>query len=152
MTSPSLPSLFSLASKTAIVTGGTGGLGLAMSIALAEAGADIVAIQLPNDPLAQNLASAIASQGRALRVFEGDVGNPASLRRTFSKIWESGIVPDILLNCAGIVRRGAAEDLSDADIDAVSASFPIIHMQVGHCRSSPYDELEKCLLRGRLSL
>jgi len=119
MTSPSLPSLFSLSYKTAVVTGGTGGLGLAMSIALAEAGANIVSIQLPDDPLAANLASAITRLGRSLTVFEGDVGNAASLRSTFSNIWASGVLPDILLNCAGIVRRGPAEDVADADIDAL---------------------------------
>lgn len=42
----SIPALFSLAGKTAIVTGGTRGIGQAMAIALAEAGADIVLIQV----------------------------------------------------------------------------------------------------------
>jgi len=118
--SPSLPELFSLSSKTAIVTGGTGGLGLAMSIALAEVGADIISIQLPHDPNAEALIGAVTALGRSISVFEGDVGNSDSLRCTFSKIWESGVVPDILLNCAGIVRRGKAEELRDDDIDAVS--------------------------------
>jgi 2-deoxy-D-gluconate 3-dehydrogenase len=63
----------------------------------------------------------VSTLGRSLKVFEVDIGNSASLRTTFSKIWESGVVPDILLNCAGIVRRGPAEDVTDADIDAVSA-------------------------------
>lgn len=117
--SPSLPELFSLSSKTAIVTGGTGGLGLAMSIALAEAGADIVSIQLPRDPNAEALIGSVTALGRSITVFEGDVGNSDNLRCTFSKIWESGLVPDILLNCAGIVRRGKAEEVRDDDIDAV---------------------------------
>lgn len=118
-----LPAVFSLSSKTAIVTGGTGGLGLAMSIALAEAGADIVSIQLPQDRYAERLASAVSELGRSIRVFEGDVSNSVAVRSIFSKIWESGVVPDILLNCAGIVRRGPAEDVPDEDIDAVSASL-----------------------------
>ncbi|EEH09756.1 predicted protein [Histoplasma capsulatum var. duboisii H88] len=52
-TAPCLPSastvlsLFSLAGKTAVVTGGTRGLGCAMAIALAEAGADIILVQFP---------------------------------------------------------------------------------------------------------
>ena len=117
----SLPALFSLSSKTTIVTGGTGGLGLAMSIAMAEAGADIVSVQLPQDRHAEDLASAVDKLGRSLRVFECDVGDPVSLRRCFFQIWGSGVVPDILLNCAGIVGYGPAEDISDAEIDAVSA-------------------------------
>jgi NAD(P)-dependent dehydrogenase (short-subunit alcohol dehydrogenase family) len=44
--SATVPSLFSLSGKTAIVTGGTRGIGQAMAFGLAEAGADIVLIQV----------------------------------------------------------------------------------------------------------
>lgn len=47
-TTPSLPSLFSLAGKTAVVTGGTRGIGKFMALALAEAGADIILVQVKN--------------------------------------------------------------------------------------------------------
>ena len=117
---PSVQELFSLQGKTAIVTGGTGGLGLAMSIALAEGGADIVSIQIPNDPRAELLQKATEEMGRKLQVFETDVSDSANLRACFAEIWKAGIVPDILLNCAGINRRNKVENFSDEDIDAVS--------------------------------
>lgn len=134
---PSLPELFSLSSKTAIVTGGTGGLGLVMSIALAEAGADIVSIQLPDDPNAEALIGPVTALGRSIKVFEGNVGDSHSLRRTFFKMWESGVVPDILLNCAGIVRRGKAEEMRDDDIDAVSPSSVLIILRCSSGSLSP---------------
>lgn len=89
--------LFSVHGKTAITTGGTGGLGLSMAIALAEAGADIVSIQLPNDPRAGLLQEGVKACGRKLTVFEVDVADSQKLRQCFADIWSSGVVPDILL-------------------------------------------------------
>lgn len=117
---PSVTDLFSLKGKTAICTGGTGGLGLSMAIALAEAGADIVSIQKKSDPRASMLAEGVKECGRQLKVFEADVADSPSLRACFAKIWDSGVVPDILLNCAGINRRAKVEEFTDENIDAAS--------------------------------
>lgn len=117
---PSVTDLFSLRGKTAICTGGTGGLGLSMAIALAEAGADIVSIQMKDDPRASMLAEGVKECGRQLKVFEADVADSPSLRACFAKIWDSGVVPDILLNCAGINRRAKVEEFTDENIDAAS--------------------------------
>lgn len=112
--------IFSLEGKTAICTGGTGGLGLSMSIALAEAGADIVSIQLSGDARSDMLKEGVAACGRKIRVFEANLADSAALRKCFADIWAAGIVPDILLNCAGINKRAKVEDFKDDDIDAVS--------------------------------
>ena len=123
-TLPSVTDLFSLKGKTAICTGGTGGLGLSMAIALAEAGADIVSIQIKDDPRASMLADAVKECGRELKVFEADVADSPGLRACFGRIWDAGVVPDILLNCAGINRRAKVEDFTDENIDAVSDLTP----------------------------
>jgi len=111
--------LFSLTGKTAIVLGGTGGLGQVMTLALAEAGTDIVSIELPNDAQSGKLEEGIKQLGRKYSKFDCNVADAKSLRSTFAKIWDSGIVPDILLNSAGIQRRGKAEEISDEDLDDV---------------------------------
>jgi 2-deoxy-D-gluconate 3-dehydrogenase len=118
-------SLFSLTGKTAIVLGGTGGLGQVMTLALAEAGADIVSIELPKDAQSKTLSESVQQTSRKISVFECDISDSKSLRKAFSKIWDAGIVPDILLNSAGIQRRGKAEEISDEDIDAVSLLMPV---------------------------
>ena len=116
---PTVAALFSLEGKTAVVTGGSGGLGLAMTSALAEAGANIISLQIPGDPNGESLQKTVEALDRSFSKFECDVSNATDLRATFQNIWEQNISPDILLNCAGIQRRKKVEDFTDEDIDAV---------------------------------
>lgn len=90
-----------------------------MCLAMAESGADIVSIYAPNDPAQAKLEQSIQGVGRKITGFECDISNSQSLRTTFQKIWEAGIVPDILLNCAGLNRRGSIEEMTDDKIDLV---------------------------------
>jgi hypothetical protein len=110
---PDVVKLFSLQGKTAIVTGSTGGLGTAMTMALAAGGADIVSIELPNDPGTQNTKDNVTKIGRKIRQYECNVGDSKELRATYQKIWSDGIKADILLNCKGCCRlNGAPSNLS----------------------------------------
>lgn len=123
--------LFSLKGKTVIATGATGGLGAEMCLSLAEAGANIVALLLPGDKATLALSNLITETGRSFISFECDVSNTSALREVFSKMWSCNIVPDILLNCAGLNRRHPIVDMTDANIDLVS--FP---------RSERYPEMQ----------
>lgn len=96
--------LFSLAGKTAIVTGGTGGLGAAMTTALASAGAEIVSIELPEDPASKSIKEAVEKAGRKIKQYSCNVRDPKSLREVYQQLWSDGIKGDILLNCAGVQR------------------------------------------------
>lgn len=64
-----IPSLFSLSGKTAIVTGGTRGIGQAMAIGLAEAGADIILVQVR--PTREHPANGKTVADMKLRPLEG---------------------------------------------------------------------------------
>lgn len=112
--------LFAIDGLTAVCTGATGGIGKEMCVTLAEAGCNIVSIQLPNDAAAPSLQEDIIALGKNFTAFECDVGRSRDLRRCFEEIWATGIQADILLNAAGINRRGGIESVTDADIDAVS--------------------------------
>lgn len=90
--------LFSLEGKTAIVTGGTGGLGTAMTTALASAGADIVSIELPNDPGSERTRNIVEKTcGRKYRNYECDVSKMKNIRETYQKLWSDGVVADIVV-------------------------------------------------------
>ncbi|OAL23204.1 hypothetical protein AYO20_11016 [Fonsecaea nubica] len=118
MASQYLGNMFSLEGKTAIMTGATGGLGSAQATALAQAGVStIVSIEAPNDPQSADLKAKVEGVGKKLVAFHCDLRNPKSLRDCYASIWQAGIVPDILINCAGVMRRNLCENATDDEID-----------------------------------
>ncbi|PYI34765.1 2-deoxy-D-gluconate 3-dehydrogenase [Aspergillus indologenus CBS 114.80] len=108
--------LFSLNNSTALVTGGTRGIGQQMAIALAEAGSDIILIQRPHEPHHQKRNRIPLPQSNNLH------GGPllARLRdHPIPRILADGHDINILINCAGIQRRHPSHLFPDADWDAV---------------------------------
>ena len=96
--------LFSLEGKVAVVTGGTSGIGRAMSLGLAEAGADVVATarrQLQVD----ETANEIEARGRKTLRLASDVCDRASLEKLLSGALDCFGKVDILINCAGRIKR-----------------------------------------------
>lgn len=121
--SASLLGLFSLEGKNVIMTGATGGIGVTMAVALADAGADIVSIQMSHDPLGPALHDAITATGRKISVFDCNIKDHNSIKDTFGAIWKSGVAPDILVNCAGITRHMSVETTPVQDLDDVSSGY-----------------------------
>lgn len=111
--------LFSLEGKTVICTGATGGIGQSLCKSLAEAGADIISIQIPNDPNTGSLSKCLTELGRKLWTFECNLTEPSSIRSTFREIWNAGISPSVLLNCAGVNRRRPLTEVTDEDLELV---------------------------------
>ncbi|KAJ9626715.1 hypothetical protein H2204_009985 [Knufia peltigerae] len=102
--------LFSLSGKTIIVTGATGGIGLVVATALAESGASVVSIQIPNDPNSESLRHAIEGAGQSFQSFECDLLNAASIKGCFERVWAAGVVPDVLFHAAGVTHRSMIVD------------------------------------------
>ena len=112
-TSDSVLSLFSLYGETALVTGGTRGIGQAMALALASAGADILLIQRD----ASNAATRqqVLSLGRQCHIYTADLSSPSSVAALVPRIQSDGHAITILLNCAGIQSRHPASEFPDED-------------------------------------
>jgi len=110
---------FSLARKVALVTGATRGLGQAMAVGLAEAGADVVGLDVLAD--FSDTQSQIEALGRRFKAVQCDLLNTPveSLNEITKGIAEEFGSLDILVNNAGIIRRSPALEFSEKDWDDV---------------------------------
>jgi 2-dehydro-3-deoxy-D-gluconate 5-dehydrogenase len=101
---------FQLNGKTALVTGSHKGLGAAIAVALAEAGADVVCHGRTSDP--GQACDEIRAAGRSAFYVSADLSDPqASASLIETSIAQLGSI-DILVNNAGIIRRAPAEEYS----------------------------------------
>jgi NAD(P)-dependent dehydrogenase (short-subunit alcohol dehydrogenase family) len=111
--------LFNLEKRSALVTGGTKGLGRAMTEGLASAGADVV-ITSRNAEEATHVASEIARiYGTRIVGIQGDVSSPKEVDVTINTTLAEFGKLDILINNAGINIRGPIEELSYETFRAV---------------------------------
>ena len=108
--------LFNLDGKAAIVTGASRGLGKAMAVGLAKAGADIVATDILDTSKVVEKIKKIGRKSIGLLV---DVCNKSSVETMVKETLEKFRRIDILVNNAGILRMGNAESMSKDDWDKV---------------------------------
>ena len=107
---------FKLDGKVAIVTGAARGLGQGMALALAEAGADIVAVDiLPADDTVKQ----VQAFGRKAVAIAGNLGDRAAIPQVIATARKTFAHLDILVNCAGIIRREDFLKFSEKDWDDV---------------------------------
>ena len=107
---------FSLAGKTALVTGANTGIGQGIALALAAAGADIAAAgRSPAD----ETVTQVRALGRRAEKIAADFSTIAPVDRVIAETLAHFGRIDILVNNAGIIRRADAIDCSEADWDAV---------------------------------
>ena len=107
-----------LSGRTAVVIGGTSGIGRIMARALAEAGADVVPTSRRDDVVDETAREIEGIGRRSLRV-PSDVTNRASLDTLLQRTVEAFGKVDIMINCAGRTKRVPTLDLDEADWNAI---------------------------------
>jgi len=114
-------SRFSLAGKCAVVTGGSRGIGRAIALGLADAGADIVLTYREKAAEAEAVVKAITAKGRRAEAVRMDVTDRASVDAAVKAAETFGAV-SILVNNAGINKPTDFDQISDADWDDILAT------------------------------
>ena len=107
---------FDLSHRVAIVTGANTGIGQAIAIALAPAGADVA---LVGRTPAEDTAAAIRALGRRALIVSADLSSIEPVQRIVDETVAGLGGLDILVNNAGIIRRADAVDFTEEDWDAV---------------------------------
>lgn len=109
-----MSSLFDLTGRVAVVVGATSGIGRALALGLADAGADVVATAR-RESLVDEVAAAIESRGRRTLRVAADVADAASLARLRDACLEQFGAIDILLYASGVTKRIATLSMSETD-------------------------------------
>jgi NAD(P)-dependent dehydrogenase (short-subunit alcohol dehydrogenase family) len=110
--------LLDLKNKTAVVTGGTSGIGLALSKGLAIAGANVIPTGRRAN-LVQSAAKEIEALGRESLVCPCDVTDAATIEKLLAEARAKFGSVQILVNCAGRTKRTPTVDLPDSEWNAI---------------------------------
>lgn len=105
---------FDLTGKVAVVIGGTSGIGRAIALGLADAGADVVSTSRRPEQV-ETTAREIEERGRRTLEIVSDVTDKASLQKVLDACIETFGKVDILVNSAGKTKRAPTVDFSDED-------------------------------------
>ncbi len=110
--------LLDLTNKTAVVIGGTSGIGLALARGLAQAGANVVPTGR-REELVRKVAAEIVTLGRRSLVQTCDVTDNASIERLLQSACKEFGSVQILINCAGRTKKMPTLDLPESEWDAI---------------------------------
>jgi NAD(P)-dependent dehydrogenase (short-subunit alcohol dehydrogenase family) len=115
-TRTAISALFDLTGKVALVTGAAQGMGRAMALALAEAGADALLVDR-NEAGAHDTATVIEKMGRRALAVRCDVADPVQIRSLFRRLDEAFGRIDFLGNVAGEGILGAPENITLEEVE-----------------------------------
>ncbi|MEV7285057.1 SDR family oxidoreductase [Streptomyces sp. NPDC093252] len=105
---------FDLTGRTALVTGAARGLGRALALALAEAGADLVLVDLPGAPGLTGTADLVRATGRTARTEEQDLSRTEELADFADRVRETAGPLHILVNNAGVAALERFNEITPA--------------------------------------
>src|SRR5262249_61188051 len=108
-----------LAGRIALVTGAQQGMGAAIAVALAEAGADVALTWLDDQPAAEEVATRIRQAGRRVHLIRADVARLADIEMMVTDAARALGAPDILVNNAGVYPRVKLLEMRERDWDYV---------------------------------
>jgi NAD(P)-dependent dehydrogenase (short-subunit alcohol dehydrogenase family) len=113
-----ITNIFSLEAKTAVVIGGTSGIGRTLSLGLADAGADVIASARRQEQVDETAAE-IERRGRQTLRICSNVCNRASLEQLLAASLQRFGRVDILINCAGKIKRIPTLTMPEEDWAAI---------------------------------
>jgi len=111
--------LFDLRGKTALVTGCKRGIGEAIAVGLAEAGADIIGVSATLELSGSPVERAVRGAGQAFHAYQCDFGRRGRLYEFIAAVRKDHGAVDVLVNNAGTIRRAPAAEHGDEDWDRV---------------------------------
>lgn len=109
----------SLAGKIALVTGASRGIGRAIAIDLAQAGADVAINYSGNEEKARQVAAEVEALGRKALVVQANVADSTSVTEMISQVVDEFGRLDILVNNAGITKDNLVMRMKEEEWDAV---------------------------------
>jgi len=110
-----------LSGRIALVTGAARGIGKAIALALAEAGADVAVNYRARDADALAVADAVRNLGRRTMTVRADVSDSSAVKSMVEAIADELGGVDVLVNNAGVAMRRGLDDLTEADFDRTIA-------------------------------
>ena len=135
-----------LIGKTALVTGSSRGIGKAIALALAEAGADVAINYSAHEQEAQDVCGMIKGLGRRCTAVRADVSSASDVTQLVENVRRELGAVTILVNNAGIARTKTLDDITEQDWDALMnvnlrAAFLVTQAVVAGMRTAHWGRL-----------